>query len=99
MILAQLPDLQLQLLLYAKVTKYMLYGPCDVWEDVKDVRSRSGVTQSGAELLWSGRELTTKWRNNFGLSSCAVPQSAVAHVVVYFRRTELLSGVQERSGI
>ena len=30
MILAQLPDLQLQLLLYAKVTKYMLYGPCDV---------------------------------------------------------------------
>jgi len=70
-----------------------------VWEDVKDVRSRSGVTQSGAELLWSGRELTTKWGNNFGLSSCAVPQSAVAHVVVYFRRTELLSGVQERSGI
>jgi len=24
------------------------------------VQSRSGVAQSGAELLWSGRELTTK---------------------------------------
>jgi len=30
MISAQLPDPQLQLLLYAKVTKYMLYGPCGV---------------------------------------------------------------------
>jgi len=28
MILAQLPDPQLQPLLYAKVTKYMLHGPC-----------------------------------------------------------------------
>ena len=28
--------------------------------NVKNVQSRSGVTQSGAELLWSGRELTTK---------------------------------------
>ena len=36
---------------------------------------------------------------NLGLSSCAVPQSAVACVVAYFRRTELLSGVSERSGI
>jgi len=51
------------------------------------------------ELLQSGRELTTKVRNNLGLSSCAVPQSAVTCVVVYFRRTELLLGVQERSGI
>ena len=59
----------------------------------------SGMPRSGAELLRSGRELTTKWRNNLGLSSCAVPQSAVICVVVYFRRTELLSGVQERSGI
>jgi len=57
------------------------------------------VTQSEVELLQSGRELTTKWENNLGLSSCAVPRSAVAHVVAYFRRTELLSGVQERSGI
>jgi len=57
------------------------------------------VTQSEAELLQSGRELTTKWENNLGLSSCAVPRSAVAYVVAYFRRTELLSGVQERSGI
>jgi len=36
--------------------------------------------------------------NNLGLSSCAVPQSAVACVVAYFRRTELLPGDQERSG-
>ena len=57
------------------------------------------MTQSGAELLWSGGELTTKVRNNLGLSSCAVPQSAVMCVVAYFRRTELLPGVQKRSGI
>ena len=30
MILAQLPDPQLQLLLYAKVTKYMLHSPCGI---------------------------------------------------------------------
>jgi len=30
MILAQLPDPQLQPLLYAKVTKYMLHGPCGI---------------------------------------------------------------------
>ena len=51
------------------------------------------------ELLQSGRELTTKVRNNLGLSSCAVPQSAIACVVVYFRRTELLLEVQERNDI
>jgi len=58
-----------------------------------------GVTQSGAELLQSGRELTTKMGNNLGLSSCTVPRSAIVCVVAYFRRTELLSGVQEQSGI
>jgi len=57
------------------------------------------VTQNGAELLQSGRELTTKWGNNLGLSLYAMPQSAVACVVAYFRRTELLLGVQEKSGI
>ena len=51
------------------------------------------------KLLWSGRELTTKVGNNLGLSSCAVPRSSVTYVVAYFRRTELLPGVQERSGI
>jgi len=56
------------------------------------MRSRSRVT-------WSGRELTTKVGNNLGLSLCAVPRSAVAYVVAYFRKTELLPGVQERSGI
>jgi len=55
-------------------------------------RNRNGVAQSG-------RNLTTKVGNNLGLSSCAVPQSSVTYVVTYFRRTELLSGVQERSGI
>ena len=51
------------------------------------------------ELLWSGRELTTKVGNNLGLSLCAMPRSSVVYVVVYFRRTELLPEVQERSGI
>ena len=57
------------------------------------------MTQNGAKLLWSRKELTTKMENNLGLSSCAVPRSAVMCVVAYFRRTELLSEVQERSGI
>jgi len=58
-----------------------------------------GLYRVGVELLQSGRELTTKVRNNLGLSSCAVPQSAIACVVVYFRRTELLLEVQERNDI
>jgi len=63
------------------------------------MQSRSRVTQNRAELLWSGRKLTTKVENNLGLSSCTVPQSAVMCVVAYFRKTELLPGVQEKSGI
>jgi len=55
--------------------------------------------QSGVKLLWSRRGLTTKVGNNLGLSSCTVSQSAVACMVAYFRRTELLPRVQERSGI
>jgi len=51
------------------------------------------------ELLQSKKGLTTKVRNNLGLSSCTVPQSSVTCVVAYFRRTELLPGVQKRSGI
>jgi len=62
------------------------------------MQSRNGVTQSEVELLQSGRGLTTKVGNNLGLSSCTVLQSAVTCVVVYFRRTKLLLGVQERSG-
>ena len=54
---------------------------------------------AGAELLRNGRELTTKVGNNLGLSSCAVPRSTVARVVAYFKRTELLSEISERSGI
>ena len=37
--------------------------------------------------------------NNLGLSLYTVPQSAVMCVVAYFRKTELLPGVQEKSGI
>jgi len=37
--------------------------------------------------------------NNLGLSSCTVPQSAVMYMVAYFKRTELLPEVQEKSGI
>ena len=52
------------------------------------------------EWNYSGIEgFDNKMRNNLGLSSCAVPQSTVACVVAYFRRTELLSGVLERNGI
>jgi len=58
----------------------------------RNMQSRNRVTQSG-------RELTTKMGNNLGLNLCAMPQSAVTCVVAYFRRTELLPGVQERSGI
>jgi len=65
----------------------------------RTIQSRSEVTQSGAELLWSRRELITKVRNNLDLSSCTVPRSTVVYVVAYFRRTELLPGVQERRGI
>jgi len=52
------------------------------------------------EWNYSGVEgFDNKRRNNLGLSSCAVPRSTAACVVAYFRRTELLSGVSERSGI
>jgi len=67
--------------------------------DIRNVWRRNRVTQNGAKLLWSRKKLTTKMENNLGLSSCAVPRSAVMCVVAYFRRTELLSEVQERSGI
>jgi len=35
-------------------------GDQKVWSYVKDMRDRSRVTQSGVELFWSRRELTTK---------------------------------------
>jgi len=40
---------------------------------VRNMQSRNGVIRSGAELLWSERELTIKMGNNLGLSLCAVP--------------------------
>jgi len=63
------------------------------------MQSRNRVIQSKVELLQSEIKLTTKVGNNLGLSLCAVPQSAVAYVIAYFRRTKLLPGVQKRSGI
>ena len=61
----------------------------------------AGAEWPGVERDYSGVEESwqQKWGNNLGLSSCAVPRSAVACVVAYFRRTELLPGVSERSGI
>jgi len=38
--------------------------------DVKDVQSRSGVTWSGAELLWNGRDLITKWEQPWPQLMC-----------------------------
>jgi len=66
---------------------------------VRNVWSRNRVIWSGAKLLQSGRKLITKVGNNLGLSLCTVSQSIVMCVVAYFRRTELLPGAQERSGI
>jgi len=43
--------------------------------------------------------INKKIGNNLGLSSCTVPRSTVVYVVAYFRRTELLSGTLERSGM
>jgi len=57
------------------------------------------VTWSGAELLRSGRELITKMGEQPWPQLVCVPRSAVTCVVAYFRRMELLSGVQEKSGI
>jgi len=52
------------------------------------------------EWNYSGIEgFDNKMGNNLGLSSCAAPRSAVTCVVAYFKRTELLSGASERSGI
>jgi len=52
------------------------------------------------EWNYSGIEgFDNKMRNNLGLSSCAVPRSTAACVVVYFKRTELWSGISERNSI
>jgi len=59
-----------------------------------------GLEWAGVEWNYSGIEgFDNKMGNNLGLSSCTVPQSAVVCAVVYFRRTELLSGVSERSDV
>jgi len=61
---------------------------------------RSGSEWAGVEWNYSKIEgFDNKTGNNLGLSLCAVPRSAVVCVVAYFRRTELLPGASERSGI
>jgi len=58
------------------------------------------VEWAGVKWNYSGIEgFDNKMENNLGLSSYAVPRSIVVYVVAYFRRTELLSGTSERSGI
>jgi len=49
------------------------FGYNDCCSYVRNVQSRNRVIWSGAKLLWSERELTTKVGNNLGLSSCTVP--------------------------
>jgi len=56
------------------------------------------VGWSRVELLRNER-FDNKRGNNLGLSLCAMPRFTAACVVAYFRRTELLLGVLERSGI
>jgi len=66
---------------------------CQVW-------GRTRTEWARVEWNYSGIEgIDNKMGNNLGLSSCAVSRSAVACIVAYFRRTELLSGASERSGI
>jgi len=61
---------------------------------------RSETEWAEVEWNYSGIEgFDNKVGNNLGLSLCAVPRSAVACAVAYFRRTRLLSEVSERGGI
>jgi len=57
-----------KVLLYSSTTKMFI-----CYESVRNMQSRNGVIWSRAELLQSGRELTTKVGNNLGLSSYTVP--------------------------
>ena len=61
-------------------------------------RERSDPEWSRVTPEWKGLD-NKIGGNNLGLSSYAVPRSTVVCVVAYFRRTELLPGVSERSGI
>jgi len=68
-------------------------GPCHEHAE----QEQSDLEWSGVTLEW--KRVDNKSGNNLGLSSYTMPRSTVVYVVVYFRRTELLPGVQERSGI
>jgi len=83
------------LMLHSKwLTKCCVAILCQGWCRAGTEWPRVEWNYSGVEGSWQ-----QKWGNNLSLSSCTVPQSAIMYVIVYFRRTELLSGVQERSGI
>jgi len=76
------------------------YQVFPIKDDVLSSTERSRLEWTRVEWNYSGIEgFDNKMGNNLGLNSCAVPRSAVACAVAYFRRTELLSGVSERSGI
>ena len=71
-----------------------------VFSSILSSTEQSGSEWAGVEWNYSGIEgFDNKMGNNLGLSSCAVPRSTVMYVVAYFKRTELLLGALERSGI
>jgi len=79
-----------------KCKEYKRVSTVYIWQ----VWGGTGAEWAGVEWNYSGMDgFWQQNRNNLGLSSCAVPWSAIACVVTYFRRTELLLGVQERSGM
>jgi len=86
------------LLLWRNLRHLPLLGVCVLGQcQVRSGVGRSRLEWSGITLEWIGFD--NKMRNNLGLSLCAVPQSTVVCAVAYFRRTELLSGTSERSGM
>ena len=61
-------------------------------------RERSDPEWGGITPEWEGID-NKSGGTTLALGSCAVSRSTVTCVVAYFRRTELLPGVSERSGI
>jgi len=47
------------------------------WAVVKNIQNKSKKIWNKVKLFWSKRELTTKVRNNLGLSLCAMSRSAI----------------------
>jgi len=59
------------------------------------VWSRDEITQSKTGLLWGKRGLTTKLRNNLGLSLCAVPQSAIVGGYIFQKDRNVVRSLGE----